>query len=73
MICHGCESRPMLPSQEDPFQPGYCQECLSEAQPVGAPVGADHDCTEHAEQYLGDGPLGHGWFCGLCNRLLQVG
>lgn len=27
-ICNACDSRPMLPSQEVPSAPGYCQQCL---------------------------------------------
>jgi len=33
----------------------------------------EHDCWEHSVEYESDGPLGHGWECGLCGALLQVG
>lgn len=32
-----------------------------------------HDCYENAVPYKSDGPLGHGWECGLCGRFLQAG
>ena len=32
-----------------------------------------HDCMGNAVQYTGDGPMGHGWECGICGKLLQVG
>lgn len=32
-----------------------------------------HKCDEFSTYIEWDGPLGHGWECGLCGRLLQVG
>lgn len=34
---------------------------------------ADHDCQEHATYILTDGPIGHGWECGVCGDFLQAG
>lgn len=31
------------------------------------------DCMDHAEPYVSDGPLGHGFECGQCGRFLQAG
>ena len=36
-------------------------------------VEADHNCWENAVPYESDGPLGHGWECGICGALIQVG
>lgn len=33
----------------------------------------EHDCWQFASFYTSDGPLGHGWVCAKCKRLLQVG
>ena len=33
----------------------------------------EHDCWEYPVPYVSDGPLGHGWECGKCGALLQVG
>ena len=32
-----------------------------------------HDCEAHAVPYTSDGPLGHGWECGICGAFLQAG
>lgn len=32
-----------------------------------------HDCYDHAVPYVSDGPLGHGFDCGLCGKFLQAG
>lgn len=32
-----------------------------------------HDCMENAVPYVSDGPLGHGWECGVCGEFLQAG
>jgi len=32
-----------------------------------------HDCEANAVPYIGDGPLGHGWECGVCGEFLQAG
>lgn len=32
-----------------------------------------HDCWDNAVEYVSDGPLGHGWECGLCGAFLQAG
>jgi hypothetical protein len=32
-----------------------------------------HDCDENAVPYISDGPLGHGWECGICGTFLQAG
>lgn len=33
----------------------------------------EHDCMQHATPYDSAGPLGHGWECGVCGSVLQVG
>ena len=38
LVCNACEFRPMAPGQEVPGKPGYCAECLAEAEPVEAPL-----------------------------------
>jgi len=38
--------------------------------PGGIPV---HDCGEHPVEYESDGPLGHGFECGVCGCFLQAG
>lgn len=42
-----------------------------------APPPQEHDCNANAVPYVDNspeaGPLGHGWVCGVCNELLQVG
>ena len=39
--------------------------------------GMNRDICPHPSQYSTfaewEGPLGHGWFCALCGKLLQVG
>lgn len=35
--------------------------------------GPAHDCHENAVPYESDGPLGHGWECGVCGAFLQAG
>ena len=37
------------------------------------PATLSHECLANAVEYVGDGPLGHGWKCGVCGDLLQVG
>lgn len=32
-----------------------------------------HDCFDNAVEYASDGPLGHGWECGVCGKFLQAG
>lgn len=32
-----------------------------------------HDCEEHPVPYVSDGPLGHGFECGICGAFLQAG
>lgn len=32
-----------------------------------------HDCFEEAVPILTNGPLGHGWACGICGTFLQAG
>ena len=32
-----------------------------------------HDCWENPVPYESDGPLGHGWECGVCGAFLQAG
>lgn len=32
-----------------------------------------HDCWDHPVPYVSDGPLGHGWECGVCGNFLQAG
>lgn len=38
--------------------------------PGGIPV---HDCMNHPVPYESDGPLGHGFECGICGAFLQAG
>ena len=45
-------------------------ELVEERPTVPAP---DHECSEHAVPYTSDGPLGHGWECGICGAFLQAG
>lgn len=33
----------------------------------------EHDCWDHPVPYVSDGPLGHGFECGLCGGFLQAG
>lgn len=33
----------------------------------------EHDCWDEAIQYRSDGPIGHGWECGVCGAFLQAG
>jgi hypothetical protein len=39
----------------------------------GLEAAPEHDCMEHAYPHATDGPLGHGWSCGVCGALIQVG
>lgn len=32
-----------------------------------------HNCFDNAVEVKTEGPLGHGWECGICHALLQVG
>lgn len=54
-----------------------CFDCSEKRAPKPAPDSReckpDHDCYEHATYIEWDGPLGHGWECGKCGALLQVG
>lgn len=34
---------------------------------------AEHNCDEWAGPVQTDGPLGHGWACGVCGNFLQAG
>lgn len=43
-----------------------------EAEPV-VNVPPSHDCMDHAYPHDTDGPLGHGWSCGVCGEFLQAG
>lgn len=36
-------------------------------------LAVSHVCDEHAVPYTSDGPLGHGWECGICGAFLQAG
>lgn len=51
----------------------------SDGRAMGVPAATpckpvpDHDCWDHASRYEGDGPIGHGYTCAICGRLLQVG
>ncbi len=33
----------------------------------------EHDCMEYPVPYVSDGPLGHGYECGVCGAFLQAG
>ncbi len=39
----------------------------------GAETENGHNCNDYAEYVTWDGPLGHGWVCGRCGLLIQVG
>lgn len=36
-------------------------------------VPKQHNCDENAVPYVSDGPLGHGFECGICGKFLQAG
>ena len=40
---------------------------------VGPAADEEHDCWANAVPYTSDGPLGHGWECGVCGEFLQAG
>ena len=33
----------------------------------------EHNCDDNAVPYVSDGPLGHGFECGICGKFLQAG
>jgi hypothetical protein len=48
------------------------RETLKRIWDTRAPAPA-HDCYANAVPYESDGPLGHGWECGICGEFLQAG
>jgi hypothetical protein len=46
---------------------------LKMAEHVEVEKNAKHDCIKNAVPYVSDGPLGHGWDCGICGAFLQAG
>lgn len=38
-----------------------------------AALAVKHDCDANGVPYTSDGPLGHGWECGVCHAFLQAG
>jgi len=51
---------------------GYVYVVFKKDTPPTPPKN-DHDCWENATPYTSDGPLGHGWECGICGKFLQAG
>jgi len=52
-----------------PVRAGATADAIAESE-VEPPV---HDCWENPVPYESDGPLGHGWECGVCGAFLQAG
>lgn len=42
-------------------------------EPIVSNEGPEHDCMTNAVPCKTDGPLGHGWECGVCGEFLQAG
>jgi hypothetical protein len=56
----------------DPFPPVEAGTTAAAVAESDTPI-PDHDCMENAVPYVSDGPLGHGWECGICGTFLQAG
>lgn len=52
-----------------PVRAGATADAIAESE-VEPPA---HDCWENPVPYESDGPLGHGWECGVCGTFLQAG
>jgi hypothetical protein len=52
-----------------PVRAGATSEAIAESGVESPP----HDCWENPVPYESDGPLGHGWECGICGAFLQAG
>lgn len=57
---------------------GYTRTIATTAdvESLGAPIRdtrRTHDCADNAVPTMTDGPLGHGWECGICGKFLQAG
>ena len=50
-----------------------CEDCGVVLLSADRPEEEEHDCMEHAYPHGTDGPLGHGWSCGVCGEFLQAG
>jgi hypothetical protein len=62
------------PSSDDanPFPPVEVGVTAAAVAESSTPI-PDHDCMQHAVPYISDGPLGHGWKCGVFGEFLQAG
>ena len=56
-------------SQLPPVRAGATEAAVAESG-LAPP---EHDCWENPAPYESDGPLGHGWECGVCGAFLQAG
>lgn len=70
-ICPACkQSMALMVASATPSEwPVRYWHCKTE----GCEARFDHNCDEHAVPYESDGPIGHGFECGVCGHLLQVG
>jgi len=59
----------VISTPEPPVQAGATEEALAESGTEPPP----YDCWESPVPYESDGPLGHGWECGVCGAFLQGG
>jgi hypothetical protein len=64
------EIRVVPDSDLPPVRAGATSEAVAES---GIEPPHPHDCWDHPVPYESDGALGHGWECGICGELLQVG
>lgn len=58
--------------EPDPFPPVEAGATAAAVAQSDTPI-PDHDCWENAVPYSSDGPIGHGWECGVCGEFLQAG
>jgi hypothetical protein len=63
---------PLKEDDVDPFPPVEAGATAAAVAESDTPI-PDHDCMENAVPYVSDGPLGHGWECGVCGEFLQAG
>jgi hypothetical protein len=63
---------PLYEDDVDPFPPVEAGTTAAAVAESDTPI-PDHDCMENAVPYVSDGPLGHGWECGVCGEFLQAG
>jgi hypothetical protein len=59
-------------AEADPFPAVEAGATAAAVAESDTPV-PDHDGWENAVPYVSDGPLGHGWECGVCGEFLQAG